>query len=202
MEKELTKKGKRINIMGAAPGWEHTPFKNGEVWAVNDTHRRRDVDLMVDIHDRRNPKEEHDKISLAELKERGTPAYTQYLMDGFPNVKKYPIKEIKQEFDTDYFGSGIDYMIALAIYQGASEIHLYGIIMAKGSEYSHQKPSVEFWLGIAKGRGVKVRIHGYYSAILKTKNFLMYGYQVPQDFTKKYHPDQVELLEMLKNYEE
>ena len=93
-------------------------------------------------------------------------------------------------------------MIALAVYQGATEIHLYGIIMAKGKEYAHQKPSVEFWIGVAKGRGVKFRVHGYFSEILKTRNYLIYAFEIPQAFASEHHPEQVKYLEMLKSYED
>jgi hypothetical protein len=199
----MRKKYKRINIMGAAPGWEDTPVNEGEIWAVNDCHQRRnDVDLAIDVHRHcLKPTEAHDKKSLRILKENGTAMYCQDKIKGYPNIKKYPLEEIKKEFDTDYFGSGIDYIIALAIYEGATEIHLYGIIMARGKEYSHQKPSVEFWLGMAKGRGVKVRVHGEFSEILKTRNYLLYGYELPQTFVEK-DEYQLGLLEMLKSYED
>lgn len=39
-----------------------------------------------------------------------------------------------------------------------SEIHVYGVDMAQGTEYAAQRPSCEYFLGIATGMGIKVYI--------------------------------------------
>jgi len=194
----LFKRNKRINIIGAAPGWEDAPHDKGERWGVNNTHIRMKVDLVVDIHDRSNPTEKWDKDHLNALLLKGIPAYSQGAIKGYPNIKKYPLEKIINRFDSDYFGSGIDYMVALAIYKGATEIHIYGVIMMSDTEYAHQKPSVEHWIGIAKGAGIKVRVHGIHSSLLKTKNNLMYGYHTPQAFVKDLYPEQAALINSLK----
>lgn len=188
--------------MGSAPGWEDTPVNNGFIWGVNNTHFLKDVDRIIDVHvSRLNPQELKDKYHLEELKERDIEAYLHSEMPGMPNVKRYPIEKIIDHFGVDYFGSGIDYMIALAIYEGATEIHIYGVAMIKGSEYEHQKPSVEFWLGVCAGRGLKFEVHGDISEILKTHNGLMYGYQTPQKWVKKKHPKYISLEELMDKYE-
>lgn len=55
-----------------------------------------------------------------------------------------------------YLSSSIAYEIALAIYERFEEIYLYGIDLNTESEYAWQKPGVEFLLGVAAGRGIKV----------------------------------------------
>ena len=55
-----------------------------------------------------------------------------------------------------YLSSSISYEIALAIYEGFEEIHLYGVDLNTEAEYAWQKPGVEHLLGIAAARGVKV----------------------------------------------
>lgn len=55
-----------------------------------------------------------------------------------------------------YLTSTIAYQIALAIYERFDELHLYGIDLNTGGEYAWQKPGVEFLLGIAAGRGMRV----------------------------------------------
>ena len=192
----------RVNIIGSAPGFEDAPVNDGFIWGVNNMHFLRDVDLIVDVHASRNdPQEDKDKAHLRLLKEKNIHAYLHSEIEGMPNVERYPIEEITKEFQIDYFGSGIDYIIALAIYKGATEIHLYGIWMAQGSEYAHQKPSVEFWLGYAMGKGIKIVIHGKYSAILRTHNGLLYGYQTHQQWVDKYHPNEISLADLIKLYE-
>jgi hypothetical protein len=53
-------------------------------------------------------------------------------------------------------------MLAWAIWKGTYDtIGMWGVDMALDgvtgeSEYSHQRPSVEYWLGIAQGRGIKL----------------------------------------------
>ncbi len=185
----------RVNIVGSAPGWEDAPNDNGYVWAVNNVHLLRDVDLIIDVHSNRiNPDIKKDQVHMKVLKSKQIPTYAMDEIEGSTHVKKYPLDEIIEEFDTDYFGCGIDYMIALAIYLGAKEIHIYGVWLALESEYAHQKPTVEFWLGIAKGRGIKVRVHGKKSQIMRTPSGMMYGFHLPQKWVEKYNPDQYELL--------
>lgn len=55
-----------------------------------------------------------------------------------------------------YLSSSIAYEIALAIFEGFSEIHLYGVDLSTEAEYAWQKPGVEFLLGWAAGHGIKV----------------------------------------------
>lgn len=191
----------RINILGSGPGWYQVPIDKGEIWGVNNTHLLRNVDLIVDIHNRVDPTEEKDKVHMKELMDKMIPTYARDVMEGFPNVKKYPLEEIIKEFDTDYFGSGIDYIIALAIYKGATEIHTYGVCMMLDSEYSHQKASVEYWIGYARGRGIKFEVHGEASEILQTRNSLLYGYQTLQRHVKARKPDELTANDLMEMYE-
>lgn len=101
----------------------------------------------------------------------------------------------------DYFTNSVSWMIALALYETSSwvtlpdgrrlrlcdpgtKIHLYGIDMAGGmqapegvidtnSEYAAQRPSCEFWLGVAKCMGVELHIPDN-SDLLKAP--ALYGY--------------------------
>lgn len=76
------------------------------------------------------------------------PAGAIYEMD--MTVPAHPTNE------EPYLSSSIAYEIALAIYEGFEEIHLYGIDLNTDGEYQWQKPGVEFLLGVAAGRGIKV----------------------------------------------
>lgn len=60
-----------------------------------------------------------------------------------------------------YYNNSISWMIAHAIYQGYQTIGVWGVDMAlEGvhgqSEYGHQRPSVEYIIGVARGLGVEV----------------------------------------------
>lgn len=69
-----------------------------------------------------------------------------------------PLPEYR-DWDTTkepYLSSSIAYEIALAIHERFEEIHLYGVDLNTESEYAWQKPGVEYLLGVAAGRGIKV----------------------------------------------
>ena len=115
------------------------------------------------------------------------PIYMHQQFEDVKNCVVYPLKEIGEYFGGNVFRTGlsikegkrkgflgpgperstenepylaasITYEIALAIYEGFKEIHLYGIDLNTDSEWGAQKPSVEYFLGQAAGRGIKVVI--------------------------------------------
>lgn len=108
--------------------------------------------------------------SLAEL---NCKVYMQQHWDCIPNSVAYPLEEITKKFGR-YFTNSVSYMIALAILQGYKEIGCWGVDMATGSEYGPQRPSCEFFLGIAAGLGIKITIPDT-ADLLKTK--FLYGFE-------------------------
>ena len=55
-----------------------------------------------------------------------------------------------------YLTSTAAYALALAITEGVDEIKLYGVHGATELEYIQQRPCIEWLLGLAQGRGIKV----------------------------------------------
>ena len=189
----------RLNIICRAPGWDvDCP---GEVWGINELHLKRDVDVVIDVHDlmavasgkkqlgRRSVRDVW--TQLRNLKLKGLPVYTINCPTFLPKAIEYPIDEIIDYFRTDYFNSGVDYAMALALYKGYSEIHLYGVLMLGESEYAQQKPSCEYWIGRAD-KWADVKVHGGYSTLLKTPSLEMYGYDRPQKFAPDADPDKAD----------
>jgi hypothetical protein len=74
----------------------------------------------------------------------------------------------------DYFTNSISYMLAMAIDEGYQVIHVYGVDMAQDTEYGTQRPSCEFFLGVAVGRGIQIYVPKT-SDLLKVR--WMYGYE-------------------------
>lgn len=72
------------------------------------------------------------------------------------NKTTFPLNEVIAEFDSHYFTNTISYMVAYAILKGATEINMHGIDLAPYSEYTFERPSIAFWVGIAKAKGVNV----------------------------------------------
>jgi hypothetical protein len=94
------------------------------------------------------------------LKSYRLPIITSREYPEWPTAVAYPIKEI-----CHYFGlplgvsmySTPDYMIALAIYEGATHIALYGVDMTSKSVPPEMTDATAQWIGAAEARGVMVR---------------------------------------------
>jgi hypothetical protein len=163
----------KITIVGKGTGWEDAPL-TGETWGITQLILRRNVSRVIDMNDyslwgdKEAREAEESRRRAAELK-------VPYV-----DLSNYPLAEVIADFNTDYFSNTVDYTLALAIHEGFMEIDLYGVNMSNPGEYAYQKPGVEFWIGMAMGRGVNVRTFGDHSTILKTRDGKLYGYGTPQ----------------------
>lgn len=174
-----------VNIVGKAEGWQNAPFE-GKVWGATQLIVHRWVSRVVDMNDYSDDKWGIDERLLAD-KARAKAELTN---TPYTDLDNYPIDQVIKYFGTDYFSNTIDYMIALAIYEGATEINLYGVAVNTPDEYLYQRAGIHFWVGQAMGRGIKVRImdknsnilrvDGCRTTILKAHTGLIYGYETPQ----------------------
>lgn len=192
----------KINVIGKAPGWEKAPARNedGLCFGLNDHILKRDFDIIFDIHPlearlsgadikglRSN---ERIKKSLKRAKELKC---TVISTDEYNGCHRYPIEKIVSKFNSNFFGSGFDYAFAYAMYLGASQIDTYGVGLLDPSEYTEQKHTAAFWVGLARGMGIRVNLHGM-CEILKLRRRYVYGYKIKQskfmtDFLNKRQND-------------
>lgn len=121
------------------------------------------------------------------LKTQTIPIWMWEHRDDIPASIAYPIKDVlsanvlphgKPLSEEGYYNNTISWMIALAILRGYKRIGIYGVDMALDgvhgeSEYSWQRPSVEYFVGLARGLGIDV-ILPMESEICKTS--YLYGY--------------------------
>ena len=182
-------KPKKVAIVGYTSHSKLAPFNSPdfEIWGLNDLydyiprfsrwfeiHPRKTVDRWQSSRTNRN--------HLEALKQLPCPIYMQQHYEDIPNSIPYPIKEVQEDIGANflnefngYLTNSISMMIALAIMERFQEIHVYGVDMAVGhEEYGKQRPSCEFWLGVAAGRGIKLYIPK--EADLLTSLFI-YGYE-------------------------
>lgn len=96
-----------------------------------------------------------------------------------PGAMVYPWKKVLEEF-LPYFTNSVSWMLALAMLEGCSEIGIYGVDMAqsdpatgRNGEYEHQRPSCEYFIGLAQGIGIKVTIPPQ-SDLLKARKLYAY----------------------------
>lgn len=173
----IPKTNRKICIMGYAPASRDlAPFKDKswEIWGENDLYRFVPrMDLLFQIHDieavkRHNRTGEHYEW----LKKSKIPVVMQDHYPEIPASIKMPFDEMNKIF-VDYWTNSISYMIAFAIMMGPKAISLYGIDMARGSEHNEQRPSVEYFIGLAKGLGIEVIIPAECDLL---KAWVRYGY--------------------------
>lgn len=163
-----------------------------EVWSLNDAPMKSEVPRWdrnfelhdIDKHHRANPKyaEFYQWLQL----DHGKPIYLRQLDPEIPSGVAYPKDEVVARFGR-YFTSTISWMLALAIHEGATDIGVYGANMvlhetSEGSEYSYQKPSCEYFIGLARGMGINVVVPQE-SDLLKVRH--LYGFEDKSDWEAK-----------------
>lgn len=174
-------KKKKVAIVGYTPTRVHAPYgdKDWEIWGLNDLFRFKDEVKRWTRWFEMHPDMPSDKerITYAEriegLAKMDCPVYMLEKHPEVPTSIRYPIEDAIEQFG-NYFTNSISYMIALAIMEGFEEIGVWGVDMATDSEYGHQRPSCEYFLGIAVGRGIKVYVHPA-ADLLKVR--YLYGYE-------------------------
>lgn len=176
-----------VNILAKGDGWNEIPDKpEGLVYGVNDSFIRTRCDVAFHMHDldvweSREGAESSTKLVIQYANEHPeVEFYTVKPFSKIPHAKLYPLEEIIDHFKTNYFTNGISYMIAYALWKGATQLNLYGVNMTVKQEYIEQKPNVEYWLGRAEGMGVKVKYQWKYTSLMKAKDGLLYGYFMDQ----------------------
>ena len=148
---------------------------DAEVWGYNASSRLRNsrYDRWYEMHAERALGDD-----WANLKRAKCRVVMQRVHQRVPRSEAYPIDAAKALLVYPYITNTVTLMVAHAILDGFEEIALFGVDMAVRmgdgpSELSEQRPSVEFALGIAIGRGLSIVIPGG-SDLLKTN--VVYGY--------------------------
>ncbi|MDX2466306.1 MAG: hypothetical protein QNL12_03260 [Acidimicrobiia bacterium] len=155
----------RVQIVGFAPSLNETPWEeiNTDRWGMNTLHRQtpdRPWTGWFQLHDI-NTHHKADLDHLAWLKGRPFPIFMwghhveKYEIE---NAVAFPVETIFEIFQFKYFTNTVSWAIALAVVMGYEEISIFGVDMAADTEYGHQRPSCEYVIGVAEGRGHKVYV--------------------------------------------
>lgn len=173
----------RIGIVGAAPSAVNAPWGDPgwDLWGMNANHLRPQhmehvqaghYAAWFDLH---QPDLIVDKPAhVAWLQEdHGFPVWMMpdvpaLLGVKVPNLRVYPRQEMRRRY-VDYYTSTPAWLLAMAIAQvsdmDGAEIGVWGVDATEA--YAQQRPSLEHFLGVAHGKGVKVTIPDT-SELLKT----------------------------------
>jgi len=103
--------------------------------------------------------------------------YALALKWGISTAQPFPHNVILQNF-RPYFTNTISWLLALAIMMHPEWLGVYGVDMAQDNvltaEYSEQRPSCEYYLGIAEGLGIELDIPDGCDLLGSTH---LYGYE-------------------------
>lgn len=159
----------KVAILGMAPGWKDAESLDSawDIWGLNDGYRVwcpvEDAPLAkrftrwFELHGntpltraRRQP-EHWDALAALQI-----PVYTLYDLPGLTTMRRFPIEDVAAI--RDYFSCTFCYQIGLALLEGATHIHLYGVPLTGAREALVERPCTEWWLGYAEGKGVEVKV--------------------------------------------
>lgn len=157
---------KKVAICGTAPTINNAPFgdQDFDIWGVAHCAFLAQVtrmDAIFEIHKKEVWMKDNAPFHRF-------PNATIWMLDHddlHPKSVKYPVKDILEKYSVNkgfpgkeryYMSSSLPYMIALAIEKGYEEIHLYGIHLLMEEEYFYQRPCLEYYAGIAVGKGIKL----------------------------------------------
>lgn len=191
----IPRTAEKVVIVGFAPSSMHDASAffgdpNYEIWGLNQLYIvfpeiQKHATRWFQIHHRAS----YDANVRRDMSHHGWmqqvkdfPIYMQEQNQDVPMSVPFPRDMIEEAFNSRYFTNSISWEIALAVLEGFKEIHVYGVDMAQSSEYSFERPSVEYWLGIAAGRGIKVVLPDA-TDLLKT--MWVYPFENPSPFRQK-----------------
>lgn len=181
---------------------------NTEIWGLQYTWQSHKLDRAFVMDEEgwivaKNKTRNRDIVR--EINDLKIPVFVSKPWGGLENYQEYPLEEVVSYFHnlkhrvltkTDrgeeykeitgrYFLNSFAYMLAMAITQMPDRIELFGIDMANldgrnpGETWEDEKNCVNYWVGVAVGRGIEVCISKD-SKITKPSgdNPSLYGYEV------------------------
>ncbi len=161
----------KVILIGKARGWNDAPGE-GEAWGIHSLCLRMEgLSMVWDMHKKNDGCEPKQQEMIVDyVNEEKIPYMTLKKHEDIPTSIEFPIEEMPLK----YSECTMAYMIWYAYHIGATEIEMYGIWLTLDSEYYVQRPSIEYWIGYVRGKGVEVTIHEP-TEICKSRRGL-YGY--------------------------
>ena len=157
--RELFPKRRKIAIVGKSPDTRDlAPFDDTtwQIWGLNDAGRLGWLprwDVVFQVHSSLCRGENVERDWLRAQREK-----VLVVSDEMPDVFRgiqVPWHELTGEFGR-HFRSTVGWMLGMAILLQPEEIGIWGVNMAAASEYSEQRPNCHYFIGFARGRGIRV----------------------------------------------
>lgn len=195
----ILRKRNKVAIVGFADSYKEGPYNDNtwDVWGLNSLWEVLPRwDLWFEIHDKEifawhTNKEigygltRDGKPYVEGLTNIGVPVFMTQSYPEIPNSVAYPMDYMVKKYGNLFLGpigaegfrywtNSISMMIAIAIDYGYPEIGIWGVDMATTVEYMQQRPSCEFFVGVAAGLGRKIFLPATCD-LLKTR--FIYGFE-------------------------
>ena len=172
--------------------------KADEIWSLNWVYNYDflpRIDRLFEMHpiwlQAKNKKPDYEKPRKHWVWLQEQHPFPIYMLEHRPEVPAcvvYPLDKISRELFGDrlvkgkkplrVFGSSMDYMTALAIYEGFERIEYYGVEMGSMTEYSYQRESLMLFFGMALSRGIEIITPSDSILLSKTKLYMYEGGQM------------------------
>lgn len=108
------------------------------------------------------------------------PIVTSRTHPDYPGLVEFPLENVINDLGHDYFNSTAAYAVAYAIHLGVKRISLFGCDYTYPNAHDAEKgrACVEFWLGVARSRGITLTIAKTSSLMdaLHSRQERLYGY--------------------------
>lgn len=130
----------------------------GDVYACDRVFHMDDVRIQ-EIRAAARP-ESNIAAMLQWMRQTSTPIYTSRVHPDYPALVEFPLEDVINDLGFAYFNSTAAYAVAYAIHLGVQRMTLFGMDYTYPNAHDAEKgrACVEFWLGIAAGRGIKLSI--------------------------------------------
>lgn len=171
----MAKQKTKVAIVGFSDSRKRAPFDEPEweIWGLNQLYEKIPRwDRWFELHKRQVNLDDEGPDHIWKLAAFTCPIYMQKHYEDIPTSVEYPLKQVIAAFGS-YLTSSFSFMAALAIMEGFQEIGIYGVDTAD-EEWGSQRPSLEYFLGYARGKGIKITIPAE-SSLLRAP--FLYGYQ-------------------------
>ena len=180
------KRKTKVAIVGFNTTRDLAPFRNPEfeIWGFNSHPQHPDkYDRWFQLHKRHQLTQQWRPaldIHLNWLQSKcEIPVYTTDIWRDVPTSQVFPKDRIEDAFPRgDYHCGSFDWLVSFAILERFKEIHVYGVNFATGGEPISARPCLEYWLGLAEGKGITTHVEGgdlfHYMHLVKSKK--QYGY--------------------------
>lgn len=108
------------------------------------------------------------------------PIVTSRSHPDYPGLVEFPLEDVLNSTNQAYFNSTAAYAVAYAVHLGVQKISLFGMDFTYPNSHHAEKgrACVEFWLGIASARGIKISVPKESSLLdaLHSQDERLYGY--------------------------